>query len=154
MRRLLDLAILLTATAFSGFAEDPKPHRLTPVPIQQVAIEDEFWSPKLKVWREVTIPDCFAEFEKDGALTNFDRVRDGLGGKHSGPPWYDGLVYEMIRGGADFLAAQGDVELEKRLDGYVERIAAAQAKDPGRLSEHVHPNGAPRAALGVARWRR
>jgi DUF1680 family protein len=130
MRRLLDLAILLTATAFSGFAEDSKPHRLTPVPIQQVVIEDEFWSPKLKVWREVTIPDCFAEFEKDGALTNFDRVRDGLGGKHSGPPWYDGLVYEMIRGGADFLAAQGDVELEKRLDGYVERIAAAQAKDP------------------------
>lgn len=130
MKRLLNIVILLTAVASSAFAEDAKPHQLSPVPIQQVVIEDEFWSRKLKAWRDVTIPDCFAKFEKDGALTNFDKVRDGTAGKHGGPPWYDGLIYEMIRGCADFLAAQRDAELEKRLDDYVERIVAAQAKDP------------------------
>ncbi len=36
----------------------------------------------------------------------------------------------MIRASADFLAAGSDPELEKRVDGYVERIAAASAKDP------------------------
>lgn len=112
------------------WAQHVAPHPLTPVPIQQVTLQDDFWSPKFKVWREVTIPDCLAKFEKDGALTNFDRIRDGVGGEHGGPPWYDGLIYEMIRGAADFLSAQRDPALELRLDGYIDRIAAAAAKDP------------------------
>lgn len=111
---------------------------MSPVAIPQVQIEDEFWSPKLKIWREVTIPDCFAKFEKDGALTNFDKVRDGQGGEHGGPPWYDGLIYEMIRGAADFLAAKPHAALEAQLDAYIERIAAAAAKDPdGYLNTHT-----------------
>lgn len=104
---------------------------LTPVPIQSVTIDDSFWSPKRKLWQEVTIPDCFDKFDNDrgGAINNFDRVRDGKSGGHAGPPWYDGLIYEMIRGSADFLAAHPDPVLEKRIDGYIARIAAAQARD-------------------------
>ena len=104
---------------------------LTPVPIQSVTIDDAFWSPKRALWQEVTIPDCFDKFEKDrgGALNNFDRVRDGKTGGHAGPPWYDGLIYEMIRGSADFLAAHSDAGLEKRIEGYIARIAAAQSQD-------------------------
>lgn len=119
---------------------------LTPVPIQSVTIDDRFWSPKRKVWQEVTIPDCFTKFENDrgGALNNFDRVRDGKLDGHAGPPWYDGLIYEMIRGSADFLAARPDPVLEKRIDGYIERIAAAQARDTnGYLNTWTqleHPN--------------
>jgi hypothetical protein len=79
-----------------------------------VVIQDEFWSPKLMTWRKVTLPDCLAKFEKDGALINFDKIRDGTGGEHGGPPWYDGLIYEMIRGGADFLASQRDAALAKK----------------------------------------
>jgi DUF1680 family protein len=103
---------------------------LTPVSGSRVVIDDGFWAPKFKVWREVTIPGCFAKFEQNGALANFDKVRDGTGGAHGGPPWYDGLLYEMIRASADFLAGQADTALEARLDGYIERIAAAAAKDP------------------------
>jgi DUF1680 family protein len=108
------------------------PHHLTAVPISQVVIQDEFWSPKLKVWRDVTLDDCFTKFEHDrgGAINNFDLVRDGKTGTHAGPPWYDGLIYEMIRGAADFFAAERDPALEARIDGYIARIAAAQAKDP------------------------
>lgn len=121
-------------------------NQLTPVPIQSVTIDDAFWSPKRTVWQEVTIPDCFDKFENDrgGALNNFDRVRDGLTDGHAGPPWYDGLIYEMIRGAADFLAAHPDSALEKRIDGYITRIAAAQAKDMnGYLNTWTqlqHPN--------------
>ncbi|MBM3891046.1 MAG: glycoside hydrolase family 127 protein, partial [Verrucomicrobia bacterium] len=119
----LPTALLLAPMASSA--------QLTPVPIQQVVIEDSFWSPKFKTWREVTIPDCLDKFEKTGAVLNFDLIRDGkLQEKHNGPPWYDGLLYEMIRGCADYLAAQRDPALEQRLDGYIERIIAAQAKDP------------------------
>ena len=95
------ISLQMVSTADTGGA------RLRPVPIPQVVIDDGFWSPKLKTSREVTIPDCLAKFEKDGTLVNFDRIRDGqLQEKHNGPPWYDGLLYEMIRGCAAFLAAR------------------------------------------------
>lgn len=105
---------------------------LVPVPIAQVAIDDPFWNPKRKVWRDVTIVDSFTKFENDrgGAINNFDLVRDAKTGKHAGPQWYDGLIYEMIRGCADFLASQRDAGLEARIDSYIARIVAAQAKDP------------------------
>ena len=107
-------------------------HRLDPVPIDKVVVEDEFWSPKRKVWQEVTIRDCFAKFESDrgGAINNFDKVRAGQTGGHAGDPWMDGLIYEMIRGSADFLLSHPDPELEKQLDGYIARITAAAAVNP------------------------
>lgn len=121
-------------------------NQLKPVPIQSVSLQDAFWAPKRKIWQEITIPDCFNKFENDrgGALNNFDRVRDGKKDGHAGPPWYDGLIYEMIRGAADFLAAKPDPVLEARIDGYIDRIAAAQDKDPdGYLNTYTqleHPN--------------
>lgn len=109
-----------------------KLHKLTPVPIEQVVIDDEFWSPKRKVWQEVTIRDCFTKFENDrgGAINNFDKVRAGQTGGHAGDPWMDGLIYEMIRGASDFLLSHPDPELEKQLDGYITRITAAAAINP------------------------
>jgi len=126
--RLLVLAAIPAVVSLC--ADDPARARLTPVPIGSVGIDDEFWAPKIKIWREVTLGDCFAKFERDGALSNFDKIRDGAGGEHGGPPWYDGLIYEMIRACADFLAARPDPALEARIDGYIVRIAAAAAKDP------------------------
>src|SRR6516225_2851333 len=120
------LGMLGCSVGMNQASAQPSNH-LTPVPIQFVTIEDSFWSPKRKIWQEVTIPDCFSKFENDrgGALNNFDRVRDGKSDGHAGPPWYDGLIYEMIRGSVDFLAARRDPVLEKRIDGYIARIAAA-----------------------------
>jgi len=120
------------ASPEAGTSEKLQLHRLTPVPARHVTITDEFWSPKLKIWQEVTIRDCFRKFENDrgGALNNFDKVREGQKGGHAGPPWYDGLIYEMIRGSADFLVIHPDPELEAQLDGYIARIAAAAAKNP------------------------
>ena len=144
------LAALLGTLGFlpDGITQNvaPSSNQLTPVPIESVAVQDSFWSPKRKVWQEVTIPDCFTKFENDrgGALNNFDRVRDGKTDGHAGPPWYDGLIYEMIRGSADFLAETPDPLLETRIDGYIARIAAAQARDTnGYLNtwtELQHPN--------------
>jgi DUF1680 family protein len=99
------------------------------VPIQQVTIDDAFWTPKRQVWRTVTIPDVFTKFEKDGAIRNYDRVHDGAKGGHEGPPFLDGLLCESIRGAADFLAEKRDPALEQRLDSYAEHIAAAQSHD-------------------------
>jgi DUF1680 family protein len=123
---------LLLAIPVFAQAQEVQTHRLTAIPISQVVVDDGFWAPRIRQWRQVTIVDCFTKFENDrgGALRNFDLVRDGVTGRHAGPEWYDGLIYEMITGASDFLAAQRDPELEARLDGYIQRIVAAQARDP------------------------
>jgi DUF1680 family protein len=129
---LLAGAMALAWTIHAVAAEGQAPRGLRPVPVSQVTIQDEFWSPKRMTWQEVTIRDSFTKFENDrgGALNNFDKVSSGAGGKHAGPPWYDGLIYEMIRGSSDFLLAHPDPALDAQLDGYIARIAAAAAKDP------------------------
>src|ERR1022692_4524155 len=130
------------------FAQGEKVQRIDAIPIQQVQIDDAFWSPKFEVWREVTIPDCFDKFDRDGTLENFDKVRDGKG-EHRQAPWFDGLLYEMIRAASDFLIAKPDLKLEARLDNYIDHIAAAAAKDPNgfvntytQLQEPTHRWGA------------
>src|SRR4051812_14910747 len=128
------IPLFLAAAACAGTsaraADAPAP-MLTPVPLSHVTIDDPFWSPKLDVWRTVTVNDCFDKFEREGALENFDHIARGeLGAKHGGPQWYDGLVYEMIRGAADLLAQKPDPKLKARIDGYINPIAAAAAKDP------------------------
>lgn len=107
-------------------------HKLTPVPIEVVVIDDEFWAPKRQIWHQVTIRDCFTKFEnyQTGTLNNFDRVRAGERGNHAGDPWWDGLIYEMIRGSADSLRSHPDPALEKQLDGYIARIVAAAGVNP------------------------
>jgi DUF1680 family protein len=146
------LALTLTLCAFGARGGTA----LAPVPIEDVRIDDGFWSPKRDVWRRVTIADCFDKFEKDGALANFDKVRDGRGGEHRGQPWFDGLVYETITGAAGFLRETPDPLLRQRIDGYVGRIAAAADKDPdGFLNTYTQlkePNHRWGANGGNDRW--
>lgn len=103
---------------------------LTAVPIENVTVHDPFFSPKLDTWRRVTIKDALDKFERDGVLENFDRVTRGEKGGHQHEPWFDGLTYEMIRAAADFMRQKPDAALKARLDGWIDHIAAAAAKDP------------------------
>lgn len=100
-----------------------------PVEGSTVRIDDPFWSPKFETIRAKTIPDVLEKFDRDGAMANFDLVRDGKTGGHRGQPWFDGLVYETIAGSADLLRQNRDPALEARLDAIIERIAAAAKKD-------------------------
>ena len=71
----------------------------------KVKISDKFWSPKLKIFREVTLPDTLNKLERDGAVENFNKVIVGSG-RHEICPWHDGLLHETIRGAADYLAQE------------------------------------------------
>ena len=145
--------------------------------VTDVKIEDAFWTPKMELWRKTTVNDVFDKFEgkyelqgkeliddakKNGktrnAFLNFDLVAEGKRGigLHYGPPWYDGLIYESIRGAADFIAHYPDSEMEKRIDGYIDRIAAAQASDSdgyiNTYTQLVEPNHKWGENGGNLRW--
>lgn len=144
-------ALALSQLVFSAQSSSAQQHTIHPLTLQSVKVNDAFWSPKIKVWSMVTVYDVLDklegkydpdrpiiknEKEKLGhtrnAFHNFDLVAQGKTdiNQHDGPPWYDGLVYETIRGAADILASYPDIKLEKKLDSYIDRIAAAQAVDP------------------------
>jgi len=97
------------------------------IPIGTVRIDDAFWTPKLRTFFDVTLPDSFDKFEKDGTLQNFQDVIDHRHGTHRARPWHDGLLFETIRGAADYLLrGECSQALENRIDGYIDLIARAQ----------------------------
>ncbi len=137
--------------------------------VNQVKIHDSFWSPKLKLWSTVTATDVLnkfegkhihgAEFPEDhDAFHNFDLVASGERGigKHAGFPWFDGLIYETIRGISDFLATAPDKNMEKRIDDYIDRIyAAQQSESTGYLETYtqlMEPDHAWGENGGFLRW--
>jgi len=156
MKRVL-VATLLCCILAGCFTEcsarikDTSSRIIHPLSLKEVKVNDPFWSPRYKVWTSVTVydvldklegkyvpdrQDIIEEKEKTGrtrnALLNFDLVAQGKKNidAHDGPPWYDGLLYETIRGAADLLIQYPDPKLEHKIDGYIDRIAAAQAIDP------------------------
>ncbi len=110
--------------------------------VSEVVVKDPFWTPRFEQWRSVTANDVFDKFEgkfkenpeewqRNNSFANFDDVAQGKfgSGHHAGLPWFDGLIYETIRGVSDLLAQKSDPEIEKRLNGYIDRICAAQQVD-------------------------
>lgn len=107
--------------------------------VEHVRINDSFWSPKFQVWKDVTVNDVLDKFEgkhtprpeAENAFANFDKVACGQRGTHDhfGAPWFDGLIYESIRGIADYLVMFPDSALEARVDAYIDRIVAAQENE-------------------------
>lgn len=138
------------------------PHHLQTPSLTSVHINDAFWSPRLKLWRTKTVYDVFDKLEgkyepdrndlieekqKKGstrnAFLNFDRVAAGEKDTKNfdGLPWFDGLIYETIRGAADGMLQQPDTVLQHKIDAYIKRIAAAQAADPtGYLNTYTTLN--------------
>ncbi|MBQ3860718.1 MAG: glycoside hydrolase family 127 protein, partial [Clostridia bacterium] len=122
--------------------------------VRRVRVTDPFFAPYLEKIRSVTAPDVLRKFLADGAVENYERVARGERGGHAGPPWYHGLIGEVIRGVSDLLAAKPDPELETQIDGIIEAIRRAQRED-GWLHPYVTLER-PRQLWGLnggnARW--
>ena len=103
--------------------------RPIPADIRKVSITDDFYAPYVEKIRTVTTPDVFRKFLADGALENYRRVTRGERGGHAGPPWYHGLICEVIRGVSDLLAVRYDAGLDRQLDEIVDAIREAQDGD-------------------------
>ena len=58
------------------------PHvRLRPLPLDAVDLADEFWEPRRRINREVTLPSQYTHLEETGRLDNFRRASGKTGGE-------------------------------------------------------------------------
>ena len=138
----VSMALIAVGSVTTSYAKDDGKTPIQFIPVEDVQINDAFWTPKFDRWNSVTVPDVFDKFEgkhlktaeeqnNNNIFMDFDEVAAGKKGTgHSaGLPWFNGLVYETIRGVSDLLKQHPDKKLEERIDKYITRIEAAQKVD-------------------------
>lgn len=104
--------------------------RLRPVPVTAVRLEDDFWEPRRRINREVTLPSQFEHCEATGRIDNFRRAS----GKRPDLPFQgiffnDSDVYKWLEAAAWSLATDPDPELERMVDVAITEIEDAQQPD-------------------------
>ena len=110
-------------------------------PLHEVKIEDDFWSPRYELWRRTTIPDVLGKLEtRSGVARNLELASWGEPFENKGNYFYDGLLYESLRGASDYLAANPDDALAARIDRWAALVAAAQLPD-GYLNTRCQAEG-------------
>ena len=102
---------------------------VTPMPFNQVHVQDGFWTPRLATNQAVTIPYCFQKCEETGRIRNFEKAAGLRQGKHEGIYFDDSDVYKIMEGAAYSLQVHPDAMLRLYLDKLVTVMAAAQWPD-------------------------
>jgi len=100
--------------------------RLSPVPFNEVTIQDLFWLPKIITVQKVSIPLLLNVAEKEGKIDNFRIVAGEKSGKIRLHNCGNSDVYKVLEAAAYSLYIHRDKELQQRIDSLVSIIAAAQ----------------------------
>ena len=112
------------------------PIKTSEIPLKQIVIEDDFWSPRLQVNRTRTLDHVYQELETTGCIRNFDLAAGKATGSFGGPWWADSDVYKWLEGASYVLGSYPNPDLERRVDAVIAKIAVAQQSD-GYLNTHV-----------------
>jgi DUF1680 family protein len=111
-----------------------KASRYNPISFNQVKIDDQFWAPKLKVNREVTIPIEYEQCKDTGRIDAYKQ--DWKPGIEPVPHiFWDSDVAKWIEAASYSLSDHPDSALDERLDEVIAAIASAQQPD-GYLNTH------------------
>jgi len=118
---------------------------ISPVSFTAIELKDNFWSKRIAVNRETTIPYGLNKCEEEGRIRNFSRAGGLIDGDYEGlMPFDDTDVYKIIEGASYSLQTHQDKELENYIDDIIKKIAAAQEKD-GYLTtwKTINPDTTP-----------
>jgi uncharacterized protein len=99
------------------------------VPLDAVDLADDFWEPRRRINREVTMRSQYRHLEDTGRLDNFRRASAKIGGAYQGIYFNDSDVYKWLEAAAWTLAEGSDPELERMVDAAITEIEDAQGPD-------------------------
>jgi hypothetical protein len=131
-RQLLVLELLVTGVLTPLNAADDR-HPL-PQSVAQVKIRDSFWEPKIKIYREKTIPHSWPYLQAE-----LRAIRKAAGQSVEGElngTWGEANLCKVMETAAYSLAMGRDAILERQMDEIIELLAAAQQPD-GYLHAYV-----------------
>ena len=137
----------------------PADYPVRPVPFTQVKVAPEsFWGQRLEASRSVTIPQAFAQCEKNGRYRNFVQARlqmdsaADLGFPPSGFSFDDTDVYKTIEGASYVLQVRPDSLLDAYIDSILVLVAAAQEPDGYLYTPRTMNPRHPHEWAGESRW--
>jgi DUF1680 family protein len=123
-------AVVLLAVVALPLPSAAEQHRkLSAVPFNDVKVQDQFWTPRLKTNREKSLPHNLKWCEQTGRISNFAKAGKLMPGSFEGIYFNDSDVYKVLEGAAYSLADTPDPALEKQVDEVIAKIAAAQQAD-------------------------
>jgi len=123
-------AVIIISCDRAKGKESKSYYPITSVSFTDIKLTDDFYSSRIETNRTVTIPYGFEKCEKEGRIRNFARAGGLLEGEYEGKmPFDDSDIYKIIEGASYSLTVHPDPELEKYIDGIIEKIAAAQEED-------------------------
>lgn len=132
IKNLIPCLIVLVAVNISCDREKDTPgsYPIQPVPFTSVKLTDNFWSPKIRINHEVTIPIAIEQSRITGRIKNFE-IAGGLkeGEFCSQYPFDDSDIYKIIEAASFSLQTYPDPDLEKTLDSLIHLISLAQEED-------------------------
>ena len=135
MKYWMSLLILICVLGVSITGEAQEVLRLRGVPFDAVKVTDAFWGLRIEINRVVSIPHCIKMCEETGLVDNFAKAAGLMKGDAKGIWFSDAQVYKTIEGISFSLALHYDADLDRFLDGLIDKIAAAQEAD-GYINSH------------------
>lgn len=100
--------------------------KFEPVSLENVAITDAFWSPRIAINRSMTIPSVYHKLKEYGQI---DALKPDLKVAHPRVYYWDSDVTKWIEACAYSLAVCPDKKLGKKVDQVINLFAKAQQED-------------------------
>jgi DUF1680 family protein len=147
-KTLLVLCLLFSVVMMA----QQKDYSIQSVPFTQVKLTDNFWLPRIKINRDVTIPASFERCESTGRVKNFIMAAQHKGKLCTKYPFDDTDIYKTIEGASYSLALYPDPVLEKYLDSMITIIGNAQEPDGYLYTARTIDPTAPHPWSGKERW--
>lgn len=146
------LAVALTAVALNCFGQNAD-YPIQPVPFTQVHVMDNFWKPKIRINKEVSIPYTFSQCQRTGRMDNFLRASGMMPvDTMTAFPFDDTDLYKTIEGASYSLQTEPDPKLEAYLDTLISLIGSAQEPDGYLYTFRTMNAPKPHEWVGAKRW--
>lgn len=128
MRRIIGLYLFLVF--YTPHFAQTVTRKLENINFSKVTIEDAFWKPRMEKVADVTIPVCMDQTEfKTPRIRNFEITAGMRKGDFEGIFYDDSDVFKALEAIAYSLKVKANPDIEKRADGWIDKIAASQQPD-------------------------
>ncbi len=132
-------------------------YAVTDVPLTAVRLTDGFWAPRQQTDVRVTIAHQIRQSEETGRIKNFELAADALKGATGAKcatryAFDDSDVYKLIEAASYTLVLQPNPSLDKVLDDWIGKIAAAQEPDGYLYTARTIDPRHPPSMSGPERW--
>lgn len=125
-RKIISLFCLLGIATLSSHSQ-----QLIPVSFDKVNLQDDFWSKRMSLQKEMLVPVAFERTH--GAVEDLQKTADflnGIEGPLPAPHRFNiSDLFKVIEGAAYLLKMERDPALEKQIDDIAQILGQAQEKD-------------------------